>query len=133
MTDLFLRHLLSPARRPLGRPQCFDVVFGSSANVVVSAPTSCGKTTIFELAVVALLQQPALAGAKIGARGDDTPDGRRAGASEPTDGATRNSVHGARQGALSGKRRRAARADDRPAGRRRSLLASGSVGGGLSR
>lgn len=42
--------------------QSFNVAFNDTCNVVVSAPTSCGKTVVFELALVAMLQRSARAG-----------------------------------------------------------------------
>ncbi|GAA5900381.1 DNA helicase [Sporobolomyces salmoneus] len=34
---------------------CFDIVYGTDENVVVSAPTGAGKTVLFELAIIRLL------------------------------------------------------------------------------
>ncbi|CAD6979415.1 unnamed protein product, partial [Tilletia controversa] len=35
---------------------CFDSIYQSSRNVVVSAPTGSGKTVVFELAIIRMLQ-----------------------------------------------------------------------------
>ncbi|KAJ3096369.1 Sec63 [Phlyctochytrium planicorne] len=37
--------------------QCFDTAFGSDKNLVVSAPTGCGKTCVMELAIVRMLME----------------------------------------------------------------------------
>lgn len=37
---------------------CFDTVYHSDSNVVVSAPTGAGKTVLFELAILRLFSTP---------------------------------------------------------------------------
>jgi ATP-dependent DNA helicase HFM1/MER3 len=51
-----------PASLNAIQQQCFNAAFNDTCNLVVSAPTSCGKTTVFELALVSMLQRSARAG-----------------------------------------------------------------------
>ncbi|CAD6916106.1 unnamed protein product [Tilletia controversa] len=54
-----LRHVESIYKFPVFnavQSTCFDSIYQSSRNVVVSAPTGSGKTVVFELAIIRMLQ-----------------------------------------------------------------------------
>ena len=44
---------------------CFDTIYHSSVNVVVSAPTGAGKTVLFELAMLRLFSDPVNTSSKV--------------------------------------------------------------------
>ena len=44
---------------------CFDTIYHSSANIVISAPTGAGKTVLFELAMLRLFSDPVNTSSKV--------------------------------------------------------------------